>query len=221
MTTKRAKGHVGLGMNGLVARWYAGITRKNLKEYRKDAIMLAERAPAGSAILDLAPGPGYLAIELAKLGNYQVTGLDISETFVDIARQNAKDVGVSVDFRLGDAAEMPFEEETFDYIVCRAAFKNFSQPVAALNEMRRALKAGGRAVIFDLRGDASAETIDQAVDDMGLSAINALITRWIFKNMLVKRAYTKARFNELVSRSEFRTCTVEEDMLGLQVWLKK
>jgi ubiquinone/menaquinone biosynthesis C-methylase UbiE len=208
-------------MNGLVARWYAGITRKNLKEYRKDAIMLAERAPAGSAILDLAPGPGYLAIELAKLGNYQVTGLDISETFVDIARQNAKDVGVSVDFRLGDAAEMPFEEETFDYIVCRAAFKNFSQPVAALNEMRRALKAGGRAVIFDLRGDASAETIDQAVDDMGLSAINALITRWIFKNMLVKRAYTKARFNELVSRSEFRTCTVEEDMLGLQVWLKK
>jgi ubiquinone/menaquinone biosynthesis C-methylase UbiE len=116
---------------------------------------------------------------------------------------------------------MPFEEETFDYIVCRAAFKNFSQPVAALNEMRRALKAGGRAVIFDLRGDASAETIDQAVDDMGLSAINALITRWIFKNMLVKRAYTKARFNELVSRSEFRTCTVEEDMLGLQVWLKK
>jgi ubiquinone/menaquinone biosynthesis C-methylase UbiE len=208
-------------MNGLVARWYAGITRKNLKEYRKDAIMLAERAPAGSAILDLAPGPGYLAIELAKLGNYQVTGLDISETFVDIARQNAKDVGVSVDFRLGDAAEMPFEEETFDYIVCRAAFKNFSQPVAALNEMRRALKARGRAVIFDLRGDASAETIDQAVDDMGLSAINALITRWIFKNMLVKRAYTKARFNELVSRSEFRTCTVEEDMLGLQVWLKK
>lgn len=56
------------------------------------------------------------------------------------------------DFRQGDAARMPFEDETFDFIICRAAFKNFAQPITALDEMNRVLKTGGKALILDLPG---------------------------------------------------------------------
>ena len=55
---------------------------------------------------------------------------------------------------------LPFPSETFDFAVCRAAFKNFSDPVGALAEMHRVLRPGGTALIIDLRNDASDEAID-------------------------------------------------------------
>ena len=48
---------------------------------------------------------------------------------------------------------------SFDLIICRAAFKNFSEPLQALHEMHRVLKPGGKALIMDLRRDASLEDI--------------------------------------------------------------
>lgn len=115
--------------------------------------------------MEVAPGPGYLSLELAKLGNYTLAGLDISKTFVEIARKNAEEAGVEIDFRLGDAAAMPFPDETFDLIICRLSFKNFSQPIATLNEMNRVLKPGGEAVIFDLRGDVTTEAMNRHVEE--------------------------------------------------------
>jgi len=91
----------------------------------------AERLPAGACVLDVAPGPGFFAIELAKLGDFRITGLDISRTLVKIAAKNARTAGVNVDFRLGNASAMPFADESFDFVYCSAAFKNFSEPVKA------------------------------------------------------------------------------------------
>ncbi len=59
--------------------------------------------------------PGYFAIELAKLGSYRITGLDISRTLVEIARAKAAEAGVAVDFRRGDA--LPFAPESFDFLL--------------------------------------------------------------------------------------------------------
>src|SRR5579864_9095031 len=64
--------------------------------------------PSGARVLEVAPGPGFFAIELAKLGKYTITGLDISRTFVEIATKNARQAGVTVDFQQGNAAAMPF-----------------------------------------------------------------------------------------------------------------
>src|ERR1022692_2009630 len=86
--------------------------------------------------------PGYFSIELAKLGPYSIAGLDISHTFVELARKKAAKAGVHVDFRQGNASQMPFANDTFDFLLCRAAFKNFGQPVRALQEMCRVLKGG-------------------------------------------------------------------------------
>src|SRR6267143_6962235 len=103
-------------MEGLVARWYARIrgTQSQVEAYRKQAAQLTEGLPAGARVLEVAPGPGYLAVEMARPGRVQVTGLDISRTFVQIASENAREAGVSIDFHQGDAAVMPFEAESFD-----------------------------------------------------------------------------------------------------------
>jgi len=80
------KGYKGWGMEGFIAKWYAKITLKDLKEFKTLAKRIAENLQDGSNVLELAPGPGYLAIELAKLGNYKIVGLDISKTFVEMRK---------------------------------------------------------------------------------------------------------------------------------------
>jgi ubiquinone/menaquinone biosynthesis C-methylase UbiE len=217
----QAKGYKGIGMEGPIARWYATTTRKDLQEFKELARRMSETLPQGARVLEVAPGPGYFAIELAKLGRHHVTGLDISKTFVEIAGKNAANEGVHVDFERGDAACMPFGEASFDLIVCRAAFKNFTAPVTALKEMRRVLAPGGKAVIIDLRKDAPKEAIDAYIDSMGVSTLNAMFMKWTFRSMLLKRAYTKAQFERFISESGFSVPKIDETPVGFEITLAK
>jgi ubiquinone/menaquinone biosynthesis C-methylase UbiE len=207
-------------MEGLIARWYAKTARRD-NEFKPLASRVNETVAAGSRVLEVAPGPGYLSIELAKLGKYQVTGLDISKSFVEIARTNARQAGVQVDFRHGNAADMPFADESFDSIICTAAFKNFAQPVQAIAEMYRVLRPNGKALIVDLRRDASPTAIDELVNAMGLNRVNRLMTRWTFKLMLLKSAYTKKEIQQFASQTRFRQCEIREDAIGMEIWLEK
>jgi ubiquinone/menaquinone biosynthesis C-methylase UbiE len=215
------KPYKGLGMEGAVARWYAGLTKNSLDRFKELARRIAANVPPGSQVLEVAPGPGYFAIELAKLGDYQITGLDISKTFVEIATANAAKAGVRVDFRRGNASNMPFTNESFDFLVCCAAFKNFTEPKLALEEMYRVLKPGGRAMIIDLRKDASQDSIDQTVNNMHVGTVNGIITKLTFRFMLLKRAYTRAGFEELISETEFHDAQIEENLIALEIVLTK
>lgn len=123
------KAYKGFGMEGFTAKWYASLTLRSLDEFKALARRTSDQVPPGSQVLEIAPGPGYFAIELAKLGGYQISGLDISHTFVEIARGNAAKAGVHVDFQQGNAASMPFGGKSFDFLLCRAAFIEF-QPAS-------------------------------------------------------------------------------------------
>jgi ubiquinone/menaquinone biosynthesis C-methylase UbiE len=216
-----AKGYKGMGMEGGIARWYAKTTRKDYAEFEKLAARLAEHLPPGSSVLEVAPGPGYLSIELAKFGRYSVTGLDISETFVKIAQRNAGEAGVQIDFRRGNASAMPFADGAFDLIVCRAAFKNFSEPVKALDEMHRVLRPKGVTVIVDLRKDVSLEEINSYVNKSGRGWFDAWMTKLAFRCMLVKRAYTQEQFEKMVEESGFGGCSIEANPMGFEVQLTR
>jgi ubiquinone/menaquinone biosynthesis C-methylase UbiE len=220
-TAVSAKAFKGMGMEGLTARWYTSLTHKSLHEFKALASRVAAQLPSGSTVLEVAPGPGYFAIELAKLGDYRIAGLDISRTFVEIANANAKQAGVRADFRQGDVAAMPFPDQSFDFLLCRAAFKNFSQPLKALREMYRVLKPGGSALIIDLRKDASMESIAEAVRDMHVGKVNALITRLTFRFMLLRRAYTRKELEQFLSQTNFASIDIREDRIGLELSLKR
>jgi ubiquinone/menaquinone biosynthesis C-methylase UbiE len=221
-TEKQQKGYKGMGMEGMVAHWYAGIRRSGsqIEDWRKQAAQLTGDLPDGADVLEVAPGPGYFAIEMARLDRLHVTGLDISHTFVEIARENARQAGVSVDFQQGNVSHMPFAEGSFDLIICQAAFKNFSQPGEAIDEMHRVLRIGGMAVIQDMWKDVSDETIRQEVVPMHLGPVNAFMTGWTLR-MLRRRAYTKEQFERLATASAFGGCEIETSGIGIEVRLKK
>ena len=215
------KPYKGLGMEGAVARWYASLTKKSIDNFKDLARRTATQIQPGSRVLEVAPGPGYFAIELAKLGDYKITGLDISKTFVEIARANAAEANVAVDFQRGNASDMPFPSESFDYLVCTAAFKNFAEPKRALEEMYRVLRPGGKALIIDLRSDASEDSISQAIKAMKVGIVNGIITKLTFRFMLLKRAYSRSAFEKLVSQTGFNEIQIQENLIALEVLLSK
>jgi ubiquinone/menaquinone biosynthesis C-methylase UbiE len=171
-------------------------------------------------VLEVAPGPGYLAIEMARSGRVRVTALDISHTFVQIAADNAHNAGVTVDFRQGDVAGMPFAEGSFDLVVCQAAFKNFTLPRTALAEMHRVLRTGGMAVIQDMSRDATHADIEGEVAGMSLGWLSSFMTKETLER-LRNRAYSPLQFELLVAESPFQTCEITTAGIGLEVRLEK
>jgi ubiquinone/menaquinone biosynthesis C-methylase UbiE len=226
MTTaaaKRAPGkaYKGPAMEGFIATWYAKNTKGDARGYRDCARSVAERAPAGGRVLEVAAGPGYLAIELAKRGRHQVFGMDISKSFVRIATENAREAKVAIEFREGNASQMPYPDESFDFVVCRAAFKNFTDPAGALNEIYRVLKPGGKASVFDLRHDASRDEIKALVGSMNLSALSSFWTKVTFRFFLLKNAYTKEAIERLAAESRFGTSEVLLDGIEFDLRLSR
>src|SRR5262249_33479873 len=118
-TPRPGKAYRGMAMEGFIARWYAKNTARDVKRFRAAADLVAAQLAPGGMVLEVAPGPGYTAIELAKRGDFQVVGLDISESFVRMAAENAAKAGVSVTFRQGNASAMPFDANSFDFIFCQ------------------------------------------------------------------------------------------------------
>jgi ubiquinone/menaquinone biosynthesis C-methylase UbiE len=219
MQAAARKPYRGISMEGGLATWYEKITRKDLGEFERLARELAKDLPGNARVLEIAPGPGFLSVALAKLGPYKITGLDISQSFVRMASEYAKREGVVARFIHGSASDIPLEDGLFDLIVCRAAFKNFSEPLTAMNEMHRVLKPGGKAVIIDLRKDASWNEIVAYVDGLHISPTSTWMTKFTFKHMLLKRAYTETQMTSLAGESDFRSCEIVRSSVGMEVKL--
>ena len=75
------------GMEGWIARWYTRTRGHDLKSFRDEAARVAKELPTGARVLEVAPGPGFFSLALAQMGNFNVTGLDLSRTFVEIASE--------------------------------------------------------------------------------------------------------------------------------------
>src|SRR5262245_14952462 len=97
-STRLRKAYRGAPMEGILATWSAKTTPKPGAESKACAKRIAEDLHPGARVLEVAPGPGYLAVEIAKLGPYRITGLDISRSFVRMASDYAVRTGIDVEF---------------------------------------------------------------------------------------------------------------------------
>ncbi len=101
-------------------------------------------------VLDIACGPGFLTRQFAQSAK-DVIGIDITNAFLkmatNLARKQALD---NVTFTDGDGNNLPFDDDSFDIVACRAAFHHFPQPATVLAEMARVLKPEGTIAIGDL-----------------------------------------------------------------------
>ncbi|MFQ5690355.1 MAG: class I SAM-dependent methyltransferase [Gemmatimonadota bacterium] len=105
------------------------------------------RVGPGARVLDVGCGTGALLEALAaSRPEAQLWGVDASSQMLEVA---SRKLGPSVRLERGDAESLPFRDGAFDLVVSTNAFHYFHDPVRALAEMRRVLRAGGRVVITD------------------------------------------------------------------------
>lgn len=104
-------------------------------------------------ILDIGTGPARLPIVLCReLQAVRMVGLDISAAMIVQARENVRRAGLAdrIELKHGAAAELPFEDASFDLVLSSGSLHHFKKPTQALNEMYRVLKPGRHALIYDL-----------------------------------------------------------------------
>jgi len=118
----------------------------------KDAMMdwLAPRA--GQKLLDVAGGTGDISFRfLKRAGSGHATVLDLTEPMLIEGRKRAEadQMADSLDWIVGDAMALPFEDNTFDVYTISFGIRNVTQPQEALNEAFRVLKPGGRLMVLE------------------------------------------------------------------------
>lgn len=103
-------------------------------------------------VLDVASGTGGTALLLARDHAARVDGVDLAEASMTKAAAMATAAGLDehVRFHLGDAERLPFDDATFDAVVCECAFCTFPDKTTAAAEIARVLRPGGRAGITDI-----------------------------------------------------------------------
>lgn len=87
-------------------------------------------------ILDVGAGTGFIALLLTELG-HEVVGVDMSKGMLEVARNKARQKGLQIEFKLGDAENLPFADNSFDAVICRHLLWTLPNPQKAVNEWSR------------------------------------------------------------------------------------
>lgn len=122
------------------------------KRWRRKAIsILKPQMP--KTILDIATGTGDMAIKLhSMLTPCKVTGCDISEGMMEVARKKVADLGLSekINFTAGDCIALPFPDNSFDAVTISFGIRNVEDIEKGLSEINRVLTPNGKLVILEL-----------------------------------------------------------------------
>jgi ubiquinone/menaquinone biosynthesis C-methylase UbiE len=145
-----------------VADKYDSVWAQSTRQFIPPLLDAAE-VSAGMSVLDVGSGPGYVAAAAKQRGGVP-TGLDFSKQMVSIAKK----MFPGIDFREGDAQNLPFADGSFDRVLANFALLHLSDPGRACAEGCRVLKRGGRFG-FTVWAEAADNPYAQLIDD----AINA------------------------------------------------
>jgi ubiquinone/menaquinone biosynthesis C-methylase UbiE len=105
-------------------------------------LLQAARIRAGGQLLDVATGPGSLASEAARI-EVRVIGVDLSPGMIELAKRSYP----GIDFHVAEVEHLPFDDQSFDAVVCNFGLGHFPRPEASVAECIRTLKPGGRVAL--------------------------------------------------------------------------
>jgi len=190
--------------------------------YRRFARKAAGLVPAGARVLDVGTGTGRLAIELAGTRpDLHVTGVDISEDMLGIARQNAARGGLhdNIEFRQAPAAALPFPDGYFALVTSNASLHLWANPVKVLDEMARVTAPGGYCLVRDnLRLGVFCPFLSLVGRAMRMSKAQRRL--WL---EAIRASYTPAEVKAILRKSALKDARVSiaPDLLYLDVaWQK-
>ena len=117
----------------------------------RDRTVRESGAKPGHHVLDCATGTGDLAIEFKKAvgDDGYVLGTDFCAPMIEPAPAKAKKQGLTIDFEVADAMDLPYKDNRFDIASISFGIRNVDDPVQALKEMSRVVKPGGKVAVLE------------------------------------------------------------------------
>ncbi len=110
--------------------------------------------PPTGLLLDVGTGPGGIPLKIARhCANLRVVGIDRSANMILAARRAAREESLSSRalFFVGDASQLCFPDESFDWVLSNSLLHHLRNPLAVLNEMARVARPNGTVLLRDLR----------------------------------------------------------------------
>ena len=146
-------------------------------------------------VLDIGPGPGGLAVELARrVRDLRLTGLDIDPAMVERAVLRARREGLDdrLAFVVGDVSALPFPDASFDLVTSSFSVHHWPDGAAGFAEIRRVLRPRGRAIVYDLpdwwgRFETKALPLAEAAAAGGFIGAPTTLFRWPGRLSIVRR----------------------------------
>ena len=178
--------------------------------------------PEGT-IVDIGCGPGYLVALMAKsFPDLKIIGIDISKEMVATASDNLSSPGFGsrLEFRQGDAQNLPLEDSTVDFVVSTLSLHHWSDPKSALREIHRVLKPSGQFLIFDLRRDSRGwfywliHFAQRFVLPAPMRRINEPLNSFL-------SSYTPVETEDILSGAQFQKANIFSRIAFLFIWGQK
>jgi demethylmenaquinone methyltransferase/2-methoxy-6-polyprenyl-1,4-benzoquinol methylase len=179
---------------------------------------VVHRLPQGN-VLDLACGTGELALAIARKEGIRVTGLDLSEGMLEVARRRTE--GQSITLIHGDAQQLPLPDGSFDATTIAFGIRNVPDVPAALAEMHRVLRPGGRTFILEF--SLPANRVVRALHCFYLRHVLPRVGGWVsgdreayrYLNITIEAFPYGEDFLDLVREAGFSDCTATPLTMGI------
>jgi SAM-dependent methyltransferase len=199
---------------------FAGRTTRQATDVALEAV----NAAAGTRLLDVATGPGYVAAEAVRRGADAI-GIDFSSDMVADARKRFPELQI----RIGDAERLDFRDDTFDAVVCAFGLLHLPRPGKAIAEAYRVLRPGGRYAftvwsnnskvrLFDIIAQVVQKYADPSIPTPPGPSQFMLSDPWVCKALMDAATFADVRVSEIPSDFEptsplevvdfMRKCTV-------------
>lgn len=125
---------------------------QQLRAWERERLGLQE----GETLLDVGCGPADAGIALVSAAGSgaRLLGFDASDVMITAARERAARAGITAEFRVGDAAALPYDDRSIDTVRSERTLQWLPDPAAALAELVRVLRPGGRLVVIDTDWDS-------------------------------------------------------------------
>jgi len=199
---------------------YNAIPAKILKEPEGQlAQNVIERIESG-ILVDLGSGTGYLAIEIAKRApKLKVYGIDLSKAMVKIARKHAQTTK-NVQFEVCNAAELPFEDGSIDFIVSTGSLHHWRKPTKVFKECYRVLKSGKEAWIYDGCSDIAEEAVGKVVKKYGF------LRYWVLTKLVKLHGFTRGEYRgkvkNILEQTKFKdSYKMEQTYIWMKIAVRK
>jgi ubiquinone/menaquinone biosynthesis C-methylase UbiE len=195
----------------IFADLYDHFARKAIDQYYLEtAREIVSYCPEGR-ILDVGCGPGYLPLQIARMRKaVQVTGLDLSPRMIELARINAKNLGLEahLNFFLGDGKFLAVSDKSYDMVISTGVLHSLKNPVAFMDECHRVLKQGREAWIFDPARIRSSDDPLVRKERKKRTKLLLYLGMALIGQIFKPRPYAQEEVLEILERTRFSDYTV-------------